>query len=138
MLSKPSKWELGFVHYIAKFTISRFVISRFECTRLDTTQYQRSTKIRLWYFFSFIYWFFFDMHHILKFFAHHWNHGDAFFGRWIHQYEKSLSFLYSFRGWFRFSRVFAKFMVVNKRDAIYIRLIIYIYTFFRQITIDRF
>ena len=31
MLSKSSKWELGFVHYIAKFTISRFVISRFEC-----------------------------------------------------------------------------------------------------------
>ena len=27
-----SKWELGLVHYIAKFTISRFVISRFECT----------------------------------------------------------------------------------------------------------
>ena len=32
MLSKSSKWELGFVHYITKFTISRFVISRFECT----------------------------------------------------------------------------------------------------------
>ena len=32
MLSKTSKWELGFVHNIAKFTISRFVISRFECT----------------------------------------------------------------------------------------------------------
>ena len=32
MLSKSTKWELGFVHYIAKFTISRFVISRFECT----------------------------------------------------------------------------------------------------------
>ena len=32
MLSKSSKWELGFVHYIAKFTISRLVISRFECT----------------------------------------------------------------------------------------------------------
>ena len=31
MLSKSSKWELGFVHYIAKFTISRFVISKFEC-----------------------------------------------------------------------------------------------------------
>merc|ERR1712062_376458 len=31
MLSKSSKWELGFVHYIAKFTTSRFVISRFEC-----------------------------------------------------------------------------------------------------------
>ena len=31
MLSKFSKWELGFVHYIAKFTILRlFVISRFE------------------------------------------------------------------------------------------------------------
>ena len=32
MTSKSSKWELGFVHYITKFTISRFVISRFECT----------------------------------------------------------------------------------------------------------
>ena len=32
MLSKSSKWELGLVHYISKFTISRFVISRFECT----------------------------------------------------------------------------------------------------------
>ena len=31
MLSKSSKWELGFVRYNAKFTISRFVISRFEC-----------------------------------------------------------------------------------------------------------
>ena len=30
MLSKSSKWELGFVHYIKEFTISRFVISRFE------------------------------------------------------------------------------------------------------------
>ena len=34
MLSKSSKRELGFVHYIAKFTILRFVISRFECTTL--------------------------------------------------------------------------------------------------------
>ena len=32
MLRKSSKWELGFVHYIVKFTISRFVISRFEFT----------------------------------------------------------------------------------------------------------
>ena len=32
MLNKSSKWELGFVYYIAKFTILRFVISRFECT----------------------------------------------------------------------------------------------------------
>ena len=31
MLSKSWKWELDFVHYIAKFTISMFVISRFEC-----------------------------------------------------------------------------------------------------------
>ena len=30
-ISKSSKWELGLVHYITKFTISRFVISRFEC-----------------------------------------------------------------------------------------------------------
>ena len=32
MLSKSSKWELGFVPYIAEFIISRFVISRFEYT----------------------------------------------------------------------------------------------------------
>ena len=32
MLSKSSEQELGFVHYISKFTISRFIISRFECT----------------------------------------------------------------------------------------------------------
>ena len=38
MLSKTSKWELGFVHYIAKFTILRFVISRFECTTADFLQ----------------------------------------------------------------------------------------------------
>ena len=31
MLSKSSKWDLGLVHYITKFTISRFVILRFEC-----------------------------------------------------------------------------------------------------------
>ena len=29
--SKSSKWELGFVHYIMKFTILRFIILRFEC-----------------------------------------------------------------------------------------------------------
>ena len=34
MLSKSSKWELGKVHYVAKFTISRFVISRFRCISL--------------------------------------------------------------------------------------------------------
>ena len=31
MLSKSSKWELGFVHYITKFTISRF-----ECIKITT------------------------------------------------------------------------------------------------------
>ena len=50
MLSKSSKWELGFVHYITKFTILRFVISRFECIfyiyffrvlTLKTTQQQK-------------------------------------------------------------------------------------------------
>ena len=30
MLSKSSKRELGYVHYIAKFTISRFVVLRFK------------------------------------------------------------------------------------------------------------
>ena len=32
MLSRSSKWELGFVHYIAKFSKSRFIISRFGCS----------------------------------------------------------------------------------------------------------
>ena len=37
MLSKSSKWELSFVHYIAKFTISRFVIvSRFSYFKYNT------------------------------------------------------------------------------------------------------
>ena len=31
-LSKSTKWELGFVDYAEKFTISRFVISMFDCT----------------------------------------------------------------------------------------------------------
>ena len=35
MPSKSSKWELGFIHYIAKFTISRFVISRFVISRFE-------------------------------------------------------------------------------------------------------
>ena len=39
MLSKSSKWELSFVHYIAKYTISRFVTSRFECTTYLVLQY---------------------------------------------------------------------------------------------------
>ena len=38
MLSKSSKWELGFVHYIPKFTISRFAISRFECRKKKVGQ----------------------------------------------------------------------------------------------------
>ena len=33
MFSKSSKWEMGFVHFIARFTILRFVISRFEVLR---------------------------------------------------------------------------------------------------------
>ena len=36
MISKSSRWELGLVHYIAKFTISRFVIFRFECIQCHT------------------------------------------------------------------------------------------------------
>ena len=30
MLRNSSKWELGLVHYITKFTISRFAILKFE------------------------------------------------------------------------------------------------------------
>ena len=44
MLSKSSKWELGFVHYIAKFTILRFVISRFECTTDKKQEQEKSEK----------------------------------------------------------------------------------------------
>ena len=40
MLSKSSKWELGFVHYITKFTILRFVISKFECTYFQRQKIQ--------------------------------------------------------------------------------------------------
>ena len=39
MLSKSSKLELGFDHYILKFTISRFVISRFDCTYYQIINY---------------------------------------------------------------------------------------------------
>ena len=42
MLSKFSKWELGFVHYIAKFSILRFTISRFEYTLYFTIRCGRS------------------------------------------------------------------------------------------------
>ena len=38
MLRKSSKWQLGLVHYIAKFTILRFRISRFEYTTLCAQQ----------------------------------------------------------------------------------------------------
>ena len=46
MLSKSLKWELGFVQYIAKFTISRFVISRFECTNIPPTGRMKITVFR--------------------------------------------------------------------------------------------
>ena len=49
MLSKSSKWELGLVHYIAKFTILRFVISRFECTYFvpTTIEHEALPDLRL-------------------------------------------------------------------------------------------
>ena len=34
MPGKSSKWELGFDHYIVKFSMSRFVISGFECNNI--------------------------------------------------------------------------------------------------------
>ena len=40
---------MGFVHYIAKFTISRFVISRFECTKQYFCREQRA-EFKLAYF----------------------------------------------------------------------------------------
>ena len=39
-MEKCTKWGLGFVHYIMKFTISRFVISRFECSTTKYLQYR--------------------------------------------------------------------------------------------------
>ena len=39
MPGKSSKWELGFVHYITKFTMSRFVILRFKCMYLTVKIY---------------------------------------------------------------------------------------------------
>ena len=45
MLSKTSKWELGFVHYIVKFIISRFVISRFEYIFIVFT---RTDKLKIY------------------------------------------------------------------------------------------
>ena len=39
MFSKSSKWELGFVHYITKFTISRFTISRFKCNNITPSHW---------------------------------------------------------------------------------------------------
>ena len=39
MLSKSSKWELCFIYYIVKFTISRFVISRFVISRFECTSH---------------------------------------------------------------------------------------------------
>ena len=38
MLDKSPKWELSFVHFIKKFTISRFAISRFECRKKKVGQ----------------------------------------------------------------------------------------------------
>ena len=52
MLNKSSKWELGFIHYIAKFTILRFVISRFDCTITILVRYSSSFVLRcsvLWF-----------------------------------------------------------------------------------------
>ena len=50
MLSKSSKWELGFVHYIKKFPIPRFVISGFECIYLVIVNYHLlSTYIQFTY-----------------------------------------------------------------------------------------
>ena len=45
MLSISSKWEQGFVYYIAKFTILRFVISRFECTYIVANWVQISRDL---------------------------------------------------------------------------------------------
>ena len=44
MLSKSSKRELGFAHYIMKFTISRFIISRIECTYILHKYYALSLE----------------------------------------------------------------------------------------------
>ena len=46
MLSKSSKWELDFVHYITKFTILKFVISRFECILVKIKRTRNRQKVR--------------------------------------------------------------------------------------------
>ena len=48
MLSKSSKWELGLVRYITKFTILRFVISRFECICFSNQLRRKSLWRSLW------------------------------------------------------------------------------------------
>ena len=47
MLSKSSKWELGFVRYIKKLTISRFIISRLECSTIVTVLMEKTAKVNL-------------------------------------------------------------------------------------------
>ena len=51
MLSKSTKWELGLVHYIVKFTISRFVISRFECILFWVMIWKLTAQLELGIFF---------------------------------------------------------------------------------------
>ena len=48
------KWELGFVHYITKFTILRFVISRFECTQIVMVTNHARKNIHYYYIHSYM------------------------------------------------------------------------------------
>ena len=65
MLGKSSKWELGFVHYIKKFTISRFVISRFKCTTFFVWSMMFQKRIRPIFFRAKKMWGFIVIHHYL-------------------------------------------------------------------------
>ena len=47
MFSKSSKWELGFVYNIAKFTISRFVILKFECMYVVVLDREKSQSCQI-------------------------------------------------------------------------------------------
>ena len=65
MLSTSSKWELGFVHYIKKFTNSRFVISRFDCSTFFVWSMMFQKRIRPIFFRAKKMWGFIVIHHYL-------------------------------------------------------------------------
>ena len=83
LLSKSSKWELGFVHYIGKFTRSRFVISRFECIYTLLQEYFLTFQSHL-KILCFKYWIF----NPFTFFSHLRNRQQSNFSGPIFSVEK--------------------------------------------------